>query len=154
MNRVDPLRPGYHTVTPYLAVEDALAAHEFYQRAFGAVVVARLDAPDGRVVHGALRFGDSIVVVVDEMEPVGLRTPRNGGTCSISLSVEDADAVFARAVAAGARAVVPVRESFAGERHGLLVCPFGHRWIVSTRTEDLSDEEIAARFHQKVARVG
>jgi PhnB protein len=146
MANPNPLRPGTHTATAWLAVEGVQAAHEFYRQAFDAHIGVVLETQDGRVVHGEVRIGDTVIVVVDEMPAVGLVAPARGGTCTIALAVENADAMFARAVALGARAVAPVHDSFAGERHGLLVCPFGHRWIISTRTEDLSDQEIVVRF--------
>lgn len=152
MSEVNPLRPGHHAVTPYLAVRDARAAHEFYQRAFGADVRHVLDTADGRIAYAELHFGDSIVVVVDEMEAVGLRAPEHGGVATLVLGGADADGRFARAVAEGARAVFPVAPSFAGERHGLVLCPFGHRWILSTRTEELSDQQIRDRWRSIAAR--
>lgn len=148
MNYTNPTRPNFRSITPYLAVDNAMQAHDFYHRAFDAEIVARLRTPDGHVAYGALRIGDSMIVVVDEMESVGLRSPRNGGTCSIVLSVSDADMLFVRAVNEGAQPIVPVAPSFAGERHGLLLCPFGHRWIISTRTDDLSDDEITKRWEK------
>jgi PhnB protein len=139
------IEPPRRTVTPWLAVEDARAAHDFYTRAFDATSLA-CEASNGRIVLGLLRFGDSLVAVVEPMESMGLRAPKDGGRCSIALEVPDADAMFARAVSLGAHAIAPVRVSFAGERHGLVVCPFGHRWILSTRTEDLAFEQVLERF--------
>lgn len=150
---VDPVRPGYRTITPYLAVRDAAAAHEFYRQAFGAEVVAVLTLPSGRIMYGELRIGDSTLVVVDEMPDVGLFSPEHGGTTSLVLSGPDADGRFARAVAAGAVAVIPVSDSFSGDRHGVLRCPFGHRWIISCRTEAISDDEIRARWERVVMRM-
>lgn len=148
--RPNPIREGYHTLTPYLGVDDAAKAHAFYEAAFGATPVARLDGPGGRVAHGALRLGDSIFVVIDEIPQMGLRSPAKGGVCSVLIYCEDADALFARAVAAGATPVAPVADTFSGDRHGLLVCPFGHRWIISSRTEDVSDEEVRARWNELI----
>ena len=149
---VDPVRPGYRTLTPYLAVNEARAAHEFYRRAFGAEVVAILALPSGRIMYGELRTGDSTFVVVDEMPDLGLFTPEHGGTTSLVVSGPDADGRFARAVAAGATAVIPVADSFSGDRHGVVRCPFGHRWILTTRTHNLTDEEIRQRWEAIVAR--
>ena len=143
---VDPVRPGYRTLTPYMAVHDAARAHEFYQRAFGATVVAVLTLPDGRVMYGELRIGDSTLVVVDEIADVGLLTPEHGGTTSLVIAGPDVDGRFAQAIAAGATVVVPLTDSFSGERHGVVRCPFGHRWILSARTEALTDAEIRSRW--------
>jgi len=150
---VDPVRPGYRTLTPYLAVNDARAAHEFYRRAFGAEVVALLALPNGRVMYGELRIGDSTLVVVDEMPDVGLFTPEHGGATSLVISGSDADGRFAKAVDAGATAVIPVADSFSGDRHGVLRCPFGHRWILTARTEDVTDDQIRTRWDAVVARM-
>ncbi|WP_433734097.1 VOC family protein [Nocardia sp. CA-129566] len=143
----------YRSGTALIAVHDAAAALEFYQRAFDARLGTRLDAPDGRVMHAALLIDDSAIVVVDEMPEVGLRSPKHygGAPFSILLACVDADAAHARAVAAGARALAPVQADFSGGRHGLVQCPFGHRWLLSSRTEDLSLDEIARRFHDWLA---
>ena len=139
---IDPHR---RTVTPWLAVEDARAAHDFYTRAFDATSLA-CEPSNGRIVLGLLRFGDSLVAVVEPMEAMGLLGPKDGGMCSIALDVPDADAMLSKAVSLGARAIAPVRTSFAGERHGLVVCPFGHRWILSTCTEDLAIDQVLERY--------
>ena len=146
-----PPRDGYRTLTPYLGVEDAAAAHRFYAAAFGAEMVAVLEGPGDRIAHGALRIGDSIVVVIDELPQLGLMSPRHGGMCSVLISCDDADALFERAVGAGARPVVPVSDTFSGDRHGLVVCPFGHRWIISSRVEEVSDAEVLARWQALLA---
>ena len=150
---LDPIRPGYRTLTPYLAVNDAVRAHEFYQRAFGAEVVAVLALPNGRIMYGQLRIGDSTIVVVDEMPDVGLVAPEHGGITSLVVSGPDVDGRFARAVEAGATVVIPVSDSFSGDRHGVIRCPFGHRWIISARTEPVTDDEIRARWERMTAQV-
>lgn len=142
--------PHFHTVTAWLAVDDARRAHDFYADVFEAVVLA-CEPHVGPVRMGVLRFGDSLISVVDPMPQVGLVTPKDGGTCSIALNVADADAMFARAVDRGAHPVAPIRATFAGERHGVLLCPFGHRWILSTRTEDLRLDEIVKRFRRALS---
>jgi len=141
------MRNQLRTITPWLAVDGARKAHDFYVRAFDAIPLA-CEPPTGRVALGLLRFGDTVVSVVDPIEQLGLRSPKNGGTCSIALDVADADALFARAVHLGATAMAKVAASFAGERHGLIVCPFGHRWILSTRTEDLTVDQVVDRFRR------
>ena len=147
------ITPHYRSGTPFIAVHDAPAALAFYQDAFGAQPLARLDAPDGRVMHAALLIHGSPVVVVDEMPEVGLHSPRHyGGTpFSIVLACEDADAVHDKAVAAGARSLASVRDDFSGSRHGLIECPFGHRWLPTSRAEDLTFGQIEERFHAWLA---
>ncbi|GIH47132.1 PhnB protein [Microbispora rosea] len=149
----DTVSPHYRSGTPLIAVHDAPAALDFYQAAFGAQPLARLDAPDGRVMHAAILIYGSPVVVADEMPEVGLHSPHHyGGTAfSIILACEDADAAHARAVAAGALSLAPVQEDFSGSRHGLVQCPFGHRWLTTSRTEALSFDQINDRFQAWLA---
>ena len=143
----------YRSGTPLIAVHDADAAIEFYQRAFDARLGTRLDAPDGRVMHAALVVDDSPIVVVDEMPEVGLYAPEHygGSPFSIILACADADAAHARAVAAGARSLAGVQADFSGGRHGLVRCPFGHRWVLSGRTEELSAAEVTHRYRRWLA---
>lgn len=141
MSTISPIRQGYRTITPYIAVSDAKRAHEFYQRAFGATIVAVLETPGGRIMHGALRIGDSMVVVVDEMPEVRLKAPANGGVCSLLIYGPDADGLFARAVAAGATPIAPVADTFSGTGTGcssarLVIDGFSpHRPRTSTTTK-------------------
>ncbi len=137
---------GYHTITPHLVVRDAAEAIAFYQKAFGAVENYRLPGPDGKsVMHAELRIGDSIIFLGAESPGADCKSPATlkGKAVMLHLYVEDADAVFRQAVAAGAQALMPVQEMFWGDRMGSLEDPFGHRWSVATRIQDLSPEEIA-----------
>jgi PhnB protein len=142
------VRDYYRTGTPFLAVSDAQAAIAFYRRAFDAEVLARLDAVGGRVMHAAVLIHGGLVVVVDEMPEVALLAPgRYGGVpMSILVACPDADAAMAQAHAAGATVLAPVQDSFSGDRHGVVVCPFGYRWLLSTRTENLSFGQVEERF--------
>lgn len=142
------LRDHYRSGTPFIAVHDAAAALAFYEAAFDAEVLARLEAPGGRVMHAAVLVRGSLVVVADEMPEVGLRSPRHygGAPFSILLNCADAAAAVAQAVAEGADLLAPVQDTFSGDRHGLVRCPYGHRWILSTRTEDLTFAEVQERF--------
>lgn len=135
---------GMHTVSPHLVVAGATAAIDFYIKAFGAVEMMRLPAPDGTLMHASLRIGDSTVMLVDEHPDWRCLGPRAlGGTAvTIHLSVEDADAVVAQAVAAGAKVVHPVNPTFWGDRYGVIEDPFGHQWSVATHVYDMSPEEI------------
>jgi PhnB protein len=149
---VKPVPHGYHTVTPYLIVDGAARAIEFYRRAFGAVEIMRMAAPDGRIGHAEIRIGDSHVMLADEHPEMGYRGPRSlGGSATIILLyVPDVDARFAQAVAAGAREQRPVQDQFYGDRAGTLVDPFGHVWTIATHTEDVPPRELQRRFEAKV----
>ena len=137
---------GFHTATPALVVGDAKRAVEFYGRAFGAERINLFETPDGRVVHAQIRIGDSFVFLSDEFGEMNMRSPAATGACSSSLYlyVGDADALFARAVAAGAVPVVPMNDAFWGDRHGVVVDPFGHAWSILTHKRDMTDGEIRA----------
>jgi uncharacterized glyoxalase superfamily protein PhnB len=137
----------FHTITPQLVVIGVAAAIEWYTRALGANELLRNLGPDGvSIMHAELLLGDSRFFVVDEF-PNGTRSPRSlGGTgVTLHLYVEDVDALFARAVAAGAEVVMPVDDQFWGDRYGILADPFGHRWSVASRIEDLSPKMLQAR---------
>lgn len=139
---------GMTAVTPALAIRDAAAAMAWYADVFGAVEADRLVGPDGTVAHGELRIGDSLVMLGEESPEWNSLGPQTLGGTSVRLHVyvDDADAVFARALEAGAEELIPLADQFYGDRSGRLRDPFGHEWIVATRVEDLSAEEIEARF--------
>jgi PhnB protein len=143
---VKPVPEHYHTVTPYLIVAQASDAITFYQNAFGARELFRLAGPDGRVGHAEVLIGDSPVMLADE-QPNCVRGPRSygGSPVSILLYVEDCDAVFNQALAAGAIVKRPLADQFYGDRSGTVDDPFGHTWHIATRVEDLSPEEIGRR---------
>ena len=144
---VKPIPDGYHTATPYLVVDGAKEAIKFYQDAFGAQELLRLEHGD-KIAHAEVKIGDSPIMLSDEMPEMGYRGPKAfGGTpVSLMLYVTDVDRVYAQAVAAGAQAVRPVQDEFYGDRCGKLIDPFGHCWMVATHKEDLSPEEIDRRF--------
>jgi uncharacterized glyoxalase superfamily protein PhnB len=142
---VRPIPEGFHTLTPSLTVHNATEAIEFYKRAFGAEELSRAPAPDGRRIwHAELKIGDSRLMLNDEFpEMGGGRGPRSlGGTAtSLHLYVRDADAVFKRAVEAGATVSMPIMDAFWGDRYGKVTDPFGHEWGIATHKEDVSEEE-------------
>lgn len=145
---VKPIPEGYHTVTPYLIVANAAEAIEFYKRGFGAVELMRLADPSGKVGHAEIKIGDSPLMLADEFPEMDARGPRTlgGSPITILLYVDDVDAMFAQAIAAGAKELRPVQDQFYGDRSGMLEDPFGHKWAVATHKEDLTPEEINARY--------
>jgi PhnB protein len=145
---VKPIPAGYHTVTPYLYIQGAGQALEFYKKAFGAVEIMRLAGPDGKVGHAEMKIGDSPIMLADEHPGMGVLGPtsRGGTTASILLYVEKADALFDQAVAAGAKPIRPLKDQFYGDRSGTVEDPFGHTWTIATHVEDVSAEEIHRRM--------
>jgi len=143
---VSPIPAGYRTLTPYLAVPDGADAIDFYVAAFGAEVVSRMDGPDGVLMHGELRIGDSMLQLSSEMPDFGLKAPESGWVhSSLVVYVPDTDSFVDRAIAAGATLHTPVSDTFSGDRHGTVMDPFGHRWAVCTKIEDVPDDEVARR---------
>jgi PhnB protein len=142
-----PIPDGYHTATPYLIVQNAAAAIEFYKRAFGATELMRLTDPRGKVGHAEIKIGDSPIMLADEMPEMGFRSPQSIGGAGVSLLlyVEDVDTRFRQATGAGAKVLRPVQDQFYGDRSGTLEDPFGHVWTLATHTEDVSMEEINRR---------
>ena len=146
---VNPIPDGFHTLTPHLTVRDAAAAIEFYKKAFGAVETVRHAGPDGKtIMHASLRIGDSPFMLNDEFPEMGGKGPQAlGGTpVTIHLYSGDVDALFARAVAAGAKVTMPLADQFWGSRYGQLEDPFGHRWSLAQHIEDVTPEESARRM--------
>jgi PhnB protein len=149
-DNVKPIPDGYHTVTPYLIVNDAVAAMEFYKQAFGAEELLRLEMPGGTIGHAEIKIGDSVIMLADECPEMGATSPKSlgGSAGSIMLYVEDVDASFERAVAAGGITKRPLTDQFYGDRSGTLEDPFGHGWTIATHIEDVSPEEIDRRFEE------
>ena len=141
---VKPIPEGMHSLTPHLVCAGAADAIEFYKAAFNAVESGRLAGPGGKLIHAALRIGDSALMLVDENLGWGALGPKTlkGSPVTIHLFVEDVDAAVAQAVAAGAKVTMPVADMFCGDRYGQLEDPFGHHWSVATHTRDLSFEQI------------
>ena len=137
---------GMHTLNPHIVCADCAAAMEFYKAAFGATEEMRMPGPEGKMMHAAMRFGDSMLMLMDEFPEWGAKGPKLiGGTpVTIHMIVDDVDAVFARAIDAGAKVVMPVADQFWGDRYGILEDPWGHSWSIATPGErQLSPEEIA-----------
>jgi PhnB protein len=147
MAKVNPIPDGYPRVTPYLCIDGASAAIDFYSKVFGATERVRMPGPDGRIGHAELQFGDSLIMLADEYPEMGIRGPKAvGGTpVTISVYVEDVDGVFDRAVELGAKALRQVEDQFYGDRSGQFEDPFGHRWSVASHIEDVPPDEMAKR---------
>ena len=150
MANVKPIPDNYPRVTPYLIVAGAAAAIRFYSTVLGANERGRLAGPDGKVGHAELALGDSLIMLADEFPDMGQRSPKAiGGTpVTISVYVEDVDAVFERAIQEGATSLRPVENQFYGDRTGQFEDPFGHRWSIATHVEDISPEEMSKRAEQ------
>ena len=157
---IAPIPKGFHTVTTCLMFRGADRAIDFYKEAFGAEVLDRLTAPDGKsVVHAQVRIGNSFLFLGDEIPGMGSGAPEKygGSPVSLHLYVEDVDSAFERAVSAGAKIVMPVADMFWGDRYGKVADPFGYEWGLATRKEDLTPEEIrrgAEEFFRKQAEGG
>jgi PhnB protein len=145
---VKAIPDGYHSVTPYLIVRGAARALEFYQKAFGARELMRLPGPEGKLGHAEVQIGDSRVMLADEHPGMGAVSPQGlgGSPVGLCIYVQDVDAVFDRAVSAGAKVVRAVQDQFYGDRSGTVEDPFGHKWTIATHKEDVSSEEMQRRM--------
>ena len=146
--KVKPVPDGYHTATPYLTVQGAAAAIDFYKRAFGAQELFRMSGPGGKIMHAEITIGDSHIMLADESNTAETRAPQTlkGTAAGIFLYVEDVDATFKQAIRAGAKQTAPVEDMFWGDRFGKLTDPFGHLWMLATHIEDLSPGEMEKRM--------
>ncbi len=144
---VNPIPDGYPRVTPYLIVDGATAAIDFYKSVLGATERMRMAGPDGKLGHAELEIGDSVIMLADEHPEMNARGPKTVGGTPVFLHVyvEDADSVFERAVEAGAEPLQPVEDKFYGDRSGGFEDPFGHHWNVATHVEDIPLDEMSKR---------
>ncbi len=152
--KVKAVPDGFHSVTPHLIVEGAADAIEFYKRAFGATELGRLPVPGGpRLMHAAIKIGDSIVMLMDAMPEHGAKGPKALGGSAIGLHIysEDAGHAFDRAVKAGCVVTMPLADMFWGDRYGVLKDPFGHSWSIAQHLRDVSDEEATEGARQACA---
>ena len=148
-----PIPEGYHSLQPYLAVEDAAKAIEFYKRAFGAKERVRMDGPEGTIGHAELEIGDSVVMLSDPFPQSSTTPPKQlgGTTAGLMVYVQDADATFKQALDAGATESMPLQDMFWGDRFGQVTDPFGHLWQIATHIEDVPPEEMAERAKAAMA---
>ena len=144
---VKPIPDGYPQVIPYLSIDGASAAIDFYTTVLGAKERMRMDAPGGKIGHAELEIGDSVIMLADTFPEMGGQSPKSiGGTpVSVMLYVEDVDSVFERALANGAKEERKVENQFYGDRAGQFEDPFGHKWFVATHVEDVPPDEMAKR---------
>ena len=152
---IKPIPDGYHSVTPYLSIQGAAEAIEFYKRAFNATELFRLVAPSGEIGHAEIKIGDSPIMLADPCEEGTFRNPQSLGGSSVGLHVyvDDVDALFTQAVDAGAKIVRPVQDQFYGDRTGTLEDPFGHVWFLATHKKELTPEEINKRAEALSSKV-
>lgn len=149
--KAQPIPKGYHTLTPYLNIKGAMAAIEFYKKAFGAKENARIMMPDGSIAHAEIEIGDSKIMLAEENLQWGNKSPQTigGSPVCLCLYVTDVDATFAKALEAGAKVTgeMVVKDQFYGDRTGSLTDPFGHMWSIMTHIEDVSFEEMQKRMN-------
>jgi PhnB protein len=152
---VQPVPEGYHTVTPYLAVENAAEAIDFYQRAFGAKERVRMSGPGDSIMHAELEIGDSLVMLSDPFPQASTTPPKELGGTSVSIMayVEDIDAVYKQAVEAGATSLMEPDDMFWGDRFGSVQDPFGHSWTIATHVEDVEPAEMERRSEEFMAQM-
>jgi PhnB protein len=146
-SKVKPVPKGYHNVTPYLIIDGAARALDFYKNVFGATERMRMAGPGGKVGHAEISIGDSVIMLADEHPEMGARAPGafGGAAVSIMLYVPDVDATVKNAVANGAKVVRAVEDKFYGDRTGTIEDPFGHHWHVGTHKEDVPPDELQRR---------
>jgi PhnB protein len=144
-DKVKAVPDGFHTITPHLTVRDATRALEFYKQAFGAQVLHVMPAPGGKVMHAAIKIGDSILMLNDEFPEYGgdpAPSATSGSGIALHVYLDNVDAAFDRAVSAGASVKMPLMDQFWGDRYGIVKDPFGHKWSLATHTRDMSPEEM------------
>lgn len=151
-----PIPDGYHSVTPYLVVDGAAKALDFYTKAFGATEVMRMDSPNGKIGHAEMKIGNSHIMLADEYPEMGYRGPTafGGAAVSLMLYLDDVDETFKQALAAGAQEVRPVQDQFYGDRSGTLKDPFGHVWTIATHVEDVPGPEMERRAREYFQKQG
>jgi len=154
-NKVKPIPQGYRSITPYLTLNDAARAIDFYKRAFGAQEVMRMEGPGGKIGHAEIKIGDSMIMLADEMPASSSRSPQSLGatTGGVFLYVENVDTVFNQAVSAGAQVEAPIADMFWGDRYGRLKDPFGHSWSVATHKEDVAPAEMKKRMEEATQKM-
>ena len=156
MADVKPIPDEYPRVFPYLCVDGAAEAIEFYTKVLGATERMRMPTPEGKIEHAELQIGDSMITLSDEYPEMGLRSPKNAGVTSVIVNVyvDDVDSAFRRALDLGATSVRAIENQFYGDRTGQFEDPFGHRWSIATHVEDVPPEEMARRAAERTDTPG
>ena len=151
-SKLSPIPPGFRTVTPYLAIDGAAQAIEFYKKAFGAKELSKQATPDGKIMNASVKIGDSIVLMSDVFPGSDAKSPNalGGSPVTLHIYVKDADRLWQTALSAGARVILPLDNQFWGERYGQLADPFGHRWSISMQVK-MSREEMDAKQKEAMA---
>ena len=150
----NPIPEGTHTITPHLTVKGAKQAIDFYKKAFGATEITRMPGPTGLIMHAAMKIGDSKFFIADESpgQKTSVSPATLGGTSTVlNLYVTDCDKLFNQAVAAGAKASMPLADQFWGDRYGQVTDPYGHVWAIATHKEDLTPAELEERGQKFMA---
>ena len=144
---VNAIPEGYHSITPYLVCKDAAKAIDYYTKVFGATETVRMPGPNGRIMHAEVKIGNSMLMLSDENPERGAVAPSGKGRSqSVMLYIENVDAVFKRAVEAGAKSIMEPSDQFWGDRMGNLEDPFGHQWAIATHKEDVTPDEMEKRM--------
>lgn len=156
MAKVKPIPDGYQSVIPYLIIDGAGDAIDWYTKSLGAKEMVRMGGPGGKVGHAELQFGDSVVMLADEYPDMGIKSPKTigGSPVNICVYLEDVDATFDDAVKGGAKVLQPVEDKFYGDRSGQIEDPFGHVWSLMTHVEDVSPEEMERRMAEQMPPEG
>jgi PhnB protein len=154
--KVSPVPKGYNSVSGFLVIDGAAEAIEFYKRAFGAKEKSRMAGPSGKIMHAELQIGDSMVMLSDEMPDMGVKSPKTvgGTTGGLMIYTKNVDALAEKAEKAGAKVIMPVQDQFWGDRYGQFEDPFGHRWSMGTRKENLTNKQIGKRAQEFFAKMG
>ncbi len=153
-NPVRAIPEGYHTVTPYLTCKNSAQAIDFYKSVFGATEIMRMTGPGGKIGHAEIQIGDSHIMLADEFSGMSSApTPGTKNPCGLFLYLENVDATFNRAVAAGAKVDMPLENQFWGDRYGKLTDPFGHQWGLAQHVEDVAPEEMKRRSEEWTAKM-
>jgi PhnB protein len=149
---VDPIPKDMHSVTPHLVCEGAADAIAFYQRSFNATELTRMPGPNNRIMHAAIRIGDSIIMLADDFPEYGGLGPKalKGSPVTLHLYVADTDAAFQQAVDAGASVRMPPADMFWGDRYAQVTDPFGHHWSIATHIKDMTPQEMMAAMQQQM----
>ena len=149
-----PVPEGVHTITPHLTVKNAAKAIDFYKQVFGAEEVSRNLGPDGKIMHASLKIGDSLLMLNDEFPGQSTSAETPGGTnVTLHIYTDNVDALFDRAVKAGAKTTMPLADQFWGDRYGQVVDPFGQRWSLATRKEELTPQQVDERARAFFAKM-